>query len=63
MIVDLQGVGFSLCDPEIASSELKAPESDDILFCCGNLTTKAIEKFTECHTCNKYCDLLQLGEL
>ena len=34
IIVDLQGVGFVLCDPEIASSELY-DESDGIYFCAG----------------------------
>ena len=41
MIVDIQGVNYSLSDPEIASSTLMAMD-DTILFCSGNLSTTAI---------------------
>ena len=61
IIVDLQGVGFVLCDPEIASSELY-DESDGIYFCAGNLSTNAIETFFVQHKCNKYCELLSLDK-
>ena len=37
MVVDIQGVGFQLCDPEIASQTLK-DETDSILFCTGNFS-------------------------
>jgi hypothetical protein len=59
--VDLQGVGFVLCDPEIASSELY-DESDGIYFCAENLSTNAIETFFVQHKCNKYCELLSLDK-
>lgn len=63
MVLDIQGVGYSLCDPEIASSELTDPCDADqsILFCCGNLSVTAIAKFLELHKCNKYCELLHLN--
>ena len=48
MIVDLQGVDYVLCDPEIASSKLY-DENNDIYFCAGNLSTNAIETFFEQH--------------
>lgn len=61
MIVDLQGVNYSLCDPEIASTILMARD-DTILFCSGNLSTTAIEAFLRKHTCNKYCLLPKLDQ-
>lgn len=61
MIVDIQGVNYALCDPEIASSTLMARD-ETILFCSGNLSTAAIEEFLSKHTCNKYCLLLKLDQ-
>ena len=42
MIVDIQGVEYALCDPEIASSTLMVKD-EMILFCLGNLSTAAIK--------------------
>lgn len=61
MIVDIQGVNYSLCDPLIASSTLMGRD-DTILFCSRNLSTTAIEAFRSKHTCNKYCLLLKLDQ-
>lgn len=61
MIVDIQGVNYALCDPEIASSTLMARD-ETILFCSGNLSTAAIEVFLSNHTCNKFCKLLKLDQ-
>ena len=61
MIVDIQGVNYALCDPEIASSTLMARD-ETILFCSGNLSTAAIEVFLSRHTCNKFCQLLKLDQ-
>ncbi len=64
MIVDIQGSGFSLFDgfdPEIASSNLF--DDAKVLFCAGNLSMEAIEKFTSEHQCNTYCKLLRLNQL
>ena len=61
MIVDIQGVNYALCDPEIASSTLMARD-ETILFCSGNLSTAAIEVFLSNHTCNKFCQLLKLDQ-
>ena len=67
MLIDIQGCGYALCDPEIATESLKADDDDDtdnseILFCCGNLSTMAIQGFLNDHACNKYCKMLTLSE-
>ena len=59
MVLDLQGVEFQLCDPEIASTKLYADDSS-IYFCAGNLAAKAIDTFFAQHQCNKFCELLNL---
>ena len=59
MLLDSQGCGSCLFDPEIASKVL---EPSNILFCTGNLSKNAIENFTANHKCNDYCHLLQLTE-
>lgn len=58
MVVDVQGCGHCLFDPEIASKELMA--NDELLFCTGNLSKDAINNFVENHKCNYYCQLLDL---
>ena len=67
MLIGIQGCGYALCDPEIATESLKADDDDDtdnseILFCCGNLSTMAIQGFLNDHACNKYCKMLTLSE-
>ena len=57
MLLDIQGCGSCLFDPEIASKEL---EPSNMLFCTGNLSKNAIQNFTASHKCNDYCYLLQL---
>ena len=43
MITDLEGVGYQLCDPEIATQTIMDEKSDrskilvEYLFCAGNL--------------------------
>ena len=59
MVVDMQGCGCWLFDPEIASQNIK--EGDELLFTTGNLSFKAIENFLEAHKCNKYCNFLGLS--
>ena len=63
IVTDIQGVKYSLCDPEIATSTLLTEEGNAILFCCGNLSATAIKNFILGHKCNKYCHLLKLPEL
>jgi len=62
MVVDIQGKGYRLCDPEIASAELRDAHNNTILFCSGNLSYSAIEIFNEVHVCNQYCALLKLDQ-
>ncbi|CAB4033641.1 Transient receptor potential cation channel subfamily M member 6 [Paramuricea clavata] len=62
IIVDLQGVGFTLFDPEIASTTLYA-DDNSIYFCAGNLSITAIETFLVQHKCNRFCKLLKLEEV
>ena len=60
MIVDVQGCGYELYDPEIASREILSDQSEQLMFAVGNLTTTAIDTFVAAHSCNKYCKLLAL---
>lgn len=59
IVLNIQGAGYTLYDPEIASLDL---QSDDghFQFCTGNLSVLAMKKFFEKHQCNKYCKLLGL---
>ena len=61
MVLDIQGAGYSLCDPEIASAEL-VDDDANILFCNGNLSSDAIDSLVAQHACNKFCELLCLHE-
>ena len=61
MVVDIQGSGFKLFDPEIASFNLF--DNGKIPFCAGNLCMEATEKFTNEHKCNSCCTLLGFNEL
>ena len=51
MPVDIQGSGYTLYDPEIASGVLK-DGSNEILFTTGNLSQTAIKTFSRQHKCN-----------
>ena len=62
MVVDIQGKGHHLCDPEIASADLRDANDQTILFCSGNLSYTATERLKEVHVCNKYCTLLKLDK-
>lgn len=59
MVTDIQGFGFELTDPEIATIEVKN-DNDQWNFCPGNCSLIAITNFFEKHTCNKFCQLLKL---
>eukprot|EP00112_Aurelia_sp_Birch-Aquarium-sp1_P010918 Seg2308.6 transcript_id=Seg2308.6/GoldUCD/mRNA.D3Y31 product="Transient receptor potential cation channel subfamily M member 6" protein_id=Seg2308.6/GoldUCD/D3Y31 len=58
MVVDIQGCGYTLMDPEIAT--IKRQEDDQYLFCAGNLGSYAIQTFADSHECNTFCKDLQL---
>lgn len=58
MVLDLQGSGHLLYDPEIASTKLL--EENEYMFCAGNLSENAIETFLQNHQCNMFCKLIGL---
>ena len=58
MVLDIQGTGYSLYDPEVASTKLLDDDQKTVLFCFGNLSTEAIEQFLKEHQCKNYCSLL-----
>jgi hypothetical protein len=63
MVVDIQGVDHNLFDPEVASPTLFDANDKTIFFCCGNLSTDAIDMFKAVHVCNKFCHMLKLKEM
>ena len=60
MLLDIQGSGYQLYDPEIATTQLFLDDATEVYFCCGNLSTIAIAQFAKKHACNKYCEMLEL---
>jgi hypothetical protein len=48
MIVDIQGCGYYLYDPEIASKEIMSDQGEQLMFAVGNLTHTDIVKFLVC---------------
>ena len=66
ILVDIQGSGNDMFDPEIASVDLFSEEKEgekEIMYCTGNLTKMAIKKFISQHKCNLFCELAGLNEL
>eukprot|EP00794_Sanderia_malayensis_P002045 gene2045-2324_t len=61
MLVDIQGVGYHLCDPEIATRDLI--EYGEVNFCAGNLSLYAIDTFCRQHICNNFCKMIGLQDL
>ncbi|XP_028416007.1 alpha-protein kinase 2-like [Dendronephthya gigantea] len=59
IVLDVQGAGHTLYDPEIATLELVGDDGN-YMFCTGNLAEGAIIGFFNNHYCNKYCELLGL---
>jgi len=45
IVSDIQGVNYWLCDPEITSAKLMDDKDSSIFFCCGNLSSTAIDNF------------------
>ena len=62
ILVDIQGSRYHLYDPEIATKDLYGEDDEEaeIYFCCGNLSSLAIDTFMKNHVCNKYCEMLDL---
>ena len=42
MLVDIQGSGFNLLDPEIASTDLQDEVNKQYLYCTGNILKEVI---------------------
>ena len=59
IVLDIQGTGYILYDPEIASLDLLSDDGT-CQFCTGNLSEIAMKNFFEKHQCNKYWKLLGL---
>lgn len=64
LLVDIQGCGYEMCDPEIASAELfshdEHEKGKEILYCAGNMSAQAISKFFSSHKCNVFCEMAGL---
>ena len=61
MLLDIQGVGYLLCDPEIAAIDLRVKmggTKNKFYFCLENLSTSAIHGFMSTHKCNRICRTL-----
>ena len=58
MLLDLQGVGYTLCDPEIATQDLL--EDGELNFGTGHLASDAIDSFLVKHNCNQFYKMLDL---
>lgn len=62
MLLDIQGHGYELFDPEIASHELFDGNAE-VLYCAGNLSHMAIDKFVSGHKCNVFREIVGLKSL
>jgi hypothetical protein len=61
MLVDIQGAGHNLTDPEIASLTGAYDDENHLLFCAGNFSKEAYANFFKVHECNAFCNLLELS--
>ena len=61
IVLDIQGSGNYLYDPEIVATEMFDSNDQQLNFCEGNLSTEAISNFLKEHNCNKYCIILALS--
>ena len=59
VVLDIQMVGYSLCDAEVASKEIKT-DFDEHYFSLGYLSERAVLNFIETHICNRFCRALGL---
>ena len=61
MVLDIQGSGLKLYDPEIVTTDLM--QEGEVHFCAGSLSTASIEAFAAKHKCNKFCKMMKLQKL
>jgi len=57
MVLDIQGSGFTLYDPEIATEDL-CDDSVEIYFCAGNTSSTGTKTFFQEQIGNKYYDII-----
>ena len=57
MLLDIQGSGYNLYDPEIATATGAFDNDGELRFCLGNLATEACSNFIQIHKCNLFCTL------
>ena len=62
MLLDIQGMGYKLFDPEIATAEVMDQDTNQVFFCCGNCSTVGIDAFLAGHKCNKFCTMMGVLE-
>ena len=53
IVLDIKGVRYALCDPEVVYKVL-LEEEGELRSCAGNLSTHAIETFFTIHQCNEF---------
>ena len=51
MILDIQGLGYTLYDPEISTALLVDGDTEELYFCCGNCSSIGIQAFIKSHKC------------
>ena len=61
-VLDIQMVGYSHCDAEVVSKEIKT-DFDEHYFSLGYLSERAVLNFIETHICNRFCRALGLQSL
>lgn len=59
VVLDIEGIVYGFCDPEIASKENKN-DFEERYFCFGNLSERSTFNFTETHVCNLFCRALAI---
>lgn len=62
MLLDIQGSGYCLYDPEIATNDIMDASSLEYYFCCGNYSSMGITCFLNEHECNAYCKMMDLSQ-
>ena len=62
-LVDIQGCGYELCDPQIASVQSLVGTKNYFRFSIGNMSTEALLNFKTEHECNRFCKLANLEDM
>ena len=62
MLLDIQGSGYCLYNPEIATNDIMDASSLEYYFCCGNYSSMGITCFLNEHECNAYCKMMDLSQ-